>query len=450
MSERGHFGSKLGVVLASAGSAVGLGNIWRFPTETGSNGGAAFILVYLMCVFFIGMPVMMSEFVIGRASHSNTVDAYKRLSKSKWWAIAGYIGVVGGFMVLSYYSVVAGWTVKYTFDALTCRISWDADHAAAFSSFVSSPVKSTVSLAVFLGLTHLVVVRGIHNGIERYSRLMMPMLLLILVILVGCSLTMPGAAKGIEFLLRPDFSKVTASVVLSAMGQAFFSLSLGIGCLVTYASYFSKETNLTRLAFSVCSIDTLVAVMSGFIIFPTVMSVPGATVDAGPGLVFITLPHVFQSTLAGMPVLCYAASVMFYVLLLLAALTSSISLHEICTAFLIERYGLSRKNAAISVTAVCAVLGIVCSLSFGLWSGYTCMGMGVFDWFDFLSAKFVMPLGGLLITVFVGWKLKRSLVHDEVTNGGKVSPTLFGMYMFLVRYIVPIGICAIFINELAK
>ncbi len=407
-------------------------------------------MVYLLCVFFMGMPVMISEFMIGRAAHTNTVDAYKRLSGSKWWPIAGYIGVAGGFLVLSYYSVVAGWTLKYTFDALACRINWDADHAAAFSSFVSSPVKSVVSLAAFLGLTHLVVVRGIHDGIERYSRLMMPMLFLILIILVCCSLTMPGAAKGIEFLLRPDFSKVTTSVVLSAMGQAFFSLSVGIGCLVTYASYFNKETNLAGLAFNVCAIDTMVAVISGFIIFPTVMSVPGVSVDAGPGLVFITLPHVFQSALAGMPVLCYASSVMFYVLLLLAALTSSISLHEICTAFLIERYSLSRKTAAISVTAVCVLLGAVCSLSFGPWSGYTCMDMGVFDWFDFLSAKFVMPLGGLLITLFVGWKLNRSVVCDEVTNGGRVSPTLFGIYMFLVRYIVPIAICAIFINELVK
>ncbi len=447
MGERGHFGSKLGVVMASAGSAVGLGNIWRYPTEVGNNGGAAFILVYLVFVFFLAMPVMISEFVIGRASRANTVDAYRRLSSSKWWPITGYIGVLGGFMVLSFYSVVAGWTLKYTFDALVCRINWDADHAAAYNSFVSSPFKPVVCLIAFLGITHLVVVRGIHNGIERYSRLMMPMLLIIIVILVGCSLAMPGAAEGVKFLLQPDFSKVTPSVALSAMGQAFFSLSVGLGCLATYASYFSKETNLARVGFNVCAIDTLVAVISGFIIFPTVMSVPGVKVDAGPGLVFITLPHVFQSAFAGMPVLCYAFSSMFYILLALAALTSSISMHEICTAFVSERYGLSRRKAATLVSVAGILAATACSLSFGPWSEYTCMGMGVFEWFDFLTAKFMMPLGGLLITVFVGWYMKKELVTEQLTNGGTLKVRSLNTLLALIKWVAPIGVALIFLNE---
>lgn len=447
MGERGHFGSKLGVVMASAGSAVGLGNIWRYPTEVGNNGGAAFILVYLVFVFFLAMPVMISEFVIGRAARSNTVDSYRRLSSSKWWPITGYIGVLGGFMVLSFYSVVAGWTLKYTFDALACRINWDADHAAAYNSFVSSPFKPVVCLIAFLGITHLVVVRGIHNGIERYSRLMMPMLLIIIVILVGCSLTMPGAAEGVKFLLQPDFSKVTPSVALSAMGQAFFSLSVGLGVLATYASYFSKETNLARVGFNVCAIDTLVAVISGFIIFPTVMSVPGVQVDAGPGLVFITLPHVFQSAFAGMPVLCYAFSSMFYILLVLAALTSSISMHEICTAFVSERYGLSRRKAATLVTAACVLAATACSLSFGPWSEYTCMGMGVFEWFDFLTAKFMMPIGGLLITIFVGWYMKKELVTEQLTNGGALKVRSLNILLALIKWVAPIGVALIFLNE---
>lgn len=449
MNNRGRFGSKMGVVLASAGSAVGLGNIWRFPTEVGRNGGAAFILVYIAFVLFLALPVMVSEFVIGRSSGANIVHAFRKLAPSQWWVIIGFMGVLAGFLVLSFYSVVAGWTLKYMVDAITIRVS-GTDPAQTFTGFVSGTWTPLLYMALFLLLTHLVVIRGIRGGIERYSKLMMPLLLLIIVILVGCSLSMPGSVEGLRFLLKPDFSKMTPHVVLSAMGQAFFSLSVGIGCLATYASYFSKDMNLPSSAFHVCAIDTLVAILSGFIIFPAVFSVEGVQADAGAGLVFITLPHVFSSAFAQMPLVGYIFSSLFYLLLLLAALTSSISMHEICTAFVSENYNLSRKNAATLVTLVYLILGAACSLSFGPWRDYTLAGITIFGWFDYATAMFIMPVGGIFITLFVGWCLKRQLLMDELTNNGTLKVKGLKFLVFLIRWVAPIGVGLVFLNEVAK
>lgn len=449
MEKRGSFGSKLGVVLASAGSAVGLGNIWRFPTEVGQNGGAAFILVYIAFVLFLALPVMVSEFVIGRSSGANIVHAFRKLAPARWWMIIGFLGVLGGVLVLSFYGVVAGWTLKYTVDALAHRIS-GTDPAQTFNNFVSNPWSPILYMVLFLLLTHLVVIRGIKGGIEKYSKLMMPLLLVIIVILVGCSLSMPGSAEGIRFLLQPDFSKVTPHVVLSAMGQAFFSLSVGIGCLATYASYFNKDMNLAGSAANVCAIDTMVAIVSGFIIFPAVFSVEGVQADAGAGLVFITLPHVFSSAFAQMPLLGYIFSSLFYLLLLLAALTSSISMHEICTAFVSEHYGLARKKAAALVTLVYMVLGTACSLSFGPWKDYTLAGMTVFSWFDFITAMFIMPIGGIFISLFAGWYLDRKLLTDELTNCGTLKVRGLRGLIFLIRWVAPIGVGMVFLNEVAK
>ena len=314
-NDRGTFGSRLGVVLASAGSAVGLGNIWRFPTEVGNNGGAAFIMVYLAFVFLLAMPVMLAEFVIGRGSKANTVGAYRTLAPGKPWIVAGFMGVICGILVLSFYSVVAGWTLHYTVESFANRLTAGQDFKAVFDNFVTNPWKPIAFQMAFLLMTHFVVSRGVERGIERYSKIMMPVLLLIIVVLVCCSLTMPGAGEGLQFLLHPDFSRVTTSVVLSAMGQAFFSLSVGLGCLATYASYFKKDTPLVSSAFNVCVLDSLVAILSGFIIFPAVFSVPGMAPNAGPGLVYITLPHVFNEAFSAMPLLGYLFSGMFYVLL---------------------------------------------------------------------------------------------------------------------------------------
>lgn len=448
MDKRGSFGSRLGIVLASAGSAVGLGNIWRFPTEVGRNGGAAFILIYIVCVVLLAMPVMVSEFVIGRASKANTVHSYRVLAPGKPWVVAGFMGVLGGLLVLSFYSVVAGWTLSYTVESWTGMLMGDQDFSAHFTSLSTLPFRPLAFIYMFLLLTHYVVAKGVQNGIERYSKLMMPLLFIILLVLVVLSLFMPGSSQGLRFLLKPDFSRINSDVILSAMGQAFFSLSVGIGCLVTYASYFKRDAHLISSAFNVCVIDTLVAVLSGFIIFPTVFSVHGVTPDAGPGLVFITLPNVFNTAFASAPILGYVFSALFYTLLLLAALTSSISMNEIATAFIHENYHVSRQYSTIIVTGIAIILGTACSLSLGVWSDVKMFGMGFFDFFDFVTAKFIMPLGGMLITVFVGWYLDRKLVIDEMTNEGAGWKRSARVVLFLIRWVAPVGVGAVFLNQL--
>lgn len=448
MENRGNFGSRIGAVLAAAGSAVGLGNVWRFPTEVGNNGGAAFILIYLLFVVCVGVPVMLSEFVIGRHTHANTISAFSQLAPGKWWRIEGVAGVFVAFMILSYYVVVSGWTLFYAVQALGNSLSADQDYSAYFSDFVSNAYHPVIYAIVFMGITHFVIARGVQSGIERFSKLLMPLLFIIILVLVGCSFFMPGTSDGLNFLLRPDFSRVTGSVVLSAMGQAFFSLSLAMGCLCTYASYFSSDTKLVHTAFSVSLIDTFVAVLSGFIIFPAVFSVSGVEVNAGPGLVFITLPHVFNMAFHGIPILGYIFSSLFYLLLLLAALTSSMSLHESVTAYVLEVAHISRRKASVLVSCSCMLLGVACSLSFGPWSQYTLFGLTIFDLFDFIASKIILPIGGMLICLFVGWYLNRQMVRDEITNMGQVPFRLFGLYIFLIRYVVPIAMVLILVNEL--
>lgn len=448
MSHRGSFGSKLGVVLAAAGSAVGLGNVWRFPTEVGNNGGAAFILIYLFSVFFIGVPVMVSEFVIGRNTHANTITAFRKLAPKSWWRIGGIEGVFVAFFISCYYIVVAGWTLHYTVASLANRLSGDHDYKAFFNDFVSSPWEPVAYAVVFMLMTHFVIVRGVERGIERFSKLMMPMLLLIIAVLVICSFSMSGFTEGITFLLRPDFSKVTPTVVLSAVGQAFYSLSLAMGCLCTYASYFGPDTNLAKTAMSVSLIDTCVAILCGFIIFPAVFSVPGVEPGEGPGLVFITLPHVFNIAFHSVPVIGYLFSGLFYLLLLLSALTSAISLHEPVTAYIHEEWHFSRKSAAWMVTLGCILLAVACSLSMGIWNSFQIGGLCLFDLFDYVSAKIILPLGGIIICLFVGWRLDRQLVYNEVTNSGRLRIRFFRLYIFLVRWVAPLAIAFIFLNEL--
>lgn len=447
--DRGNFGSKLGVILASAGSAVGLGNMWRFPYETGNHGGAAFILIYLGCILLLGLPIMIAEFLIGRHSQANTARAYQILAPGTQWRWVGRMGVLAGFLILGYYSVVAGWTLEYIFEAVSNSFAGKtpAEFISSFQSFSSNPWRPALWLTLFLLATHFIIVKGVEKGIEKSSKIMMPTLFIIILVLVGCSVTLPGASRGIEFLLKPDFSKVDGNVFLGAMGQAFFSLSLGMGCLCTYASYFSKDTNLTRTAFSVGIIDTFVAVLAGFIIFPAAFSV-GIQPDAGPSLIFITLPNVFQQAFSGIPVLAYIFSVMFYVLLALAALTSTISLHEVVTAYLHEEFNFTRGKAARLVTAGCILLGVLCSLSLGVTKDFTIFGLGMFDLFDFVTAKLMLPLGGLLISIFTGWYLDKKLVWSEITNNGTLKVPIYKLIIFILKYVAPIAISVIFINEL--
>lgn len=448
-NNRANFGSKLGVILASAGSAVGLGNIWRFPFETGNHGGAAFILIYLGCVLFFGIPIMVAEFSIGRHSRANTAGAYQKLAPGTHWRWVGRMGVLAGFLILGYYSVVAGWTLEYIVQAGTNAFAGQSanDFIASFNGFIAHPWRPALWMVAFMLMTHFIIVKGVEKGIEKSAKIMMPMLFLLLIVLAVCSVSLPGAGAGIEFLLKPDFSKVDGNVLLGAMGQAFFSLSLGMGCLCTYASYFRNDTNLPKTALNVGWIDTMVAILAGFIIFPAAFSV-GIQPDAGPSLLFITLPNVFQQAFGNLPWLAVILSIMFYVLLALAALTSTISLHEVVTAYLHEEFNLTRGRAAKLVTAGCTFLGVLCSLSLGVGKELTIFGLTLFDLFDFLTAKIMLPLGGFFIAIFTGWYLDKRIVWEEVSNNGTLPKVVYRIWLFLLKYIAPIGIGFIFINEL--
>ncbi|ADV42400.1 sodium-dependent transporter [Bacteroides helcogenes] len=448
-NDRANFGSKIGVILASAGSAVGLGNIWRFPFETGNHGGAAFILIYLACVLILGIPIMIAEFLIGRHSRANTAGAYQKLAPGTLWRWIGRMGVLTGFLILGYYSVVAGWTLEFIGEAAANGFAGKsaADFISSFNSFVGNPWRPVLWMVLFLLATHFIIVKGVEKGIEKSAKIMMPMLFILLIILAVCSVSLPGAGAGIEFLLKPDFSKVDGNVLLGAMGQAFFSLSLGMGCLCTYASYFRSDTNLSKTSFNVAAIDTLVAVLAGFIIFPAAFSV-GIQPDAGPSLLFITLPNVFQQAFGGVPWLAVLLSVMFYVLLALAALTSTISLHEVATAYLHEEFDFTRGKAAKLVTAGCIFLGALSSLSLGAGKEYTIFGMTLFDLFDFVTAKIMLPTGGFFIAIFTGWYLDKKIVWEEISNDGTLKVHIYRLLLFILKFIAPIGIAIIFINEL--
>ena len=446
--DRASFGSKIGAILAAAGSAVGLGNIWRFPYEAGNHGGAAFILIYLACVFIMGMPIMIAEFTVGRRAKASTGRAFGLLANNSKWNFIGMLGVLAGLLILGYYSVVAGWTLEYILTSVTNGFAdkKPEDFVAAFQTFSQNPIRPVIWLLAFLFFTHFIVVKGVKDGIEKSAKIMMPVLFILIVVLAICSMTLPNASKGLEFLLKPDFSKVNADVFLGAMGQAFFSLSLGMGCLSTYASYFGSDTRLGKTALSVGVIDTFVAILAGLIIFPAAFSV-GIQPDAGPSLIFITLPNVFQQAFGSIPFLAMVFSLLFYVLLALAALTSTISLHEVVTAYLNERFTISRNRAAMLVTGFCVVTGILSSLSLGAWDAKF-FSLSFFDLLDFVTAKLMLPLGGLLVCLFVGWYLKRSVSYEELTNYGLQKATYFPIYMFILRYFAPIAITLIFVNEL--
>lgn len=452
MNKRENFGSKLGAILAAAGSAVGLGNVWRFPIITGQNGGAAFIIIYILCIILLGLPIMISEFLIGRHTHSNTAGAYRILSNDGMWKWVGRLGVFTGWFILCYYIVVGGWTLHYTYlSAVNAFAGVDAkEYEGIFGSFVSNPWMPAMWLLVFLAITHYVIVRGVQSGIEKFSKIMMPTLFIIVVLLVVCSVMLPGAEEGIKFLLVPDFSKVTGDTVLQAMGQAFFSLSLGMGCLCTYASYFEPSTPLAKTAINVSLIDTVIAVMAGFIIFPSVFNIgmnPNE-VGAGASLTFISLPNVFQKAFGDGTIIACVFSVLFYFLLFVAALTSTISLHEVATAYVSEEFGVSRKTGATIITGSIAVLGTLCALSFGPLAGVQIFGMNIFDVFDKFSGTILLPISGMLIAIFAGWILDRQLYRDEISNHGELKAPYFKLLIISLRYIAPIAIAIVFLDQL--
>ena len=447
METRGNFGSKLGIILATAGSAVGLGNIWRFPYMTGQNGGAAFILIYLVCIILLGLPGMLSEFIIGRHSASNAARAYTNLGKHKAWGALGLMGIITSMIIFGFYSVVAGWCLQYLYASIIGGVHGDPEYVKSyFQTFASDPIRPVLWALGFILLTHMVVVRGVRNGIEKASKILMPLLFILLVIIVIASCSLPGAIKGVEFLLKPDFSKVDENVLLEALGQAFFSLSMGTACLCTYASYFNRQTNLLKSATQIVTIDTLIAVLAGLMIFPAAFSV-GVQPDSGPSLIFITLPNVFNEAFASMPVLGWIISLMFYVLLSVAALTSLMSLHEVNTSFFYEELKIDRKKGAMIVTVSCAIIGAFCSLSLGATDKLSFGGKTLFDWFDFVTGQLFLPTAGLLTCLFLGWYVPKKVVQDEFTNWGTLKGQVFHVYLFLIRFVCPVLIFLVFLNQ---
>ncbi|MDO4755665.1 MAG: sodium-dependent transporter [Parabacteroides sp.] len=438
------FGSKIGVILATVGCAVGLGNIWRFPYMLGSNGGAAFLLIYFICILLLGLPVMLTEFFIGRHTHRNAAGAFKEMAPGTKWSLIGYNGVLAAFFILGFYSVVAGWTLEYIFQAFSGSLSEKSatEFATEFTNFSTSIFQPIACTVAFIVLTHVIIISGVKSGIERASKVMMPLLFLILIILGIRSITLPNASEGLKFLFQPDFSKIDSSVILSAMGQAFFSLSIGMGCLITYASYFKKDTNLQTTALQVTILDTLVAVLAGIMIFPAVFSF-GIKPTAGPELVFITLPNVFAQLPFG-----NIWSIIFFLLLALAALTSTISLHEVATAYVHEEHKMSRQKAAWIVSLGVTVLGVLSSLSFGVLKDFTIGDMIFFDFLDYMTAKIMLPLGGMFICIYAGTRVENKVIKTELTNQGTIPFYFFNTYVFLMKYIAPIAIGLIFLNEL--
>ena len=447
MNERANFGSKLGVILATAGSAVGLGNVWRFPYMAGENGGAVFIIIYVVCVVMLGIPCMVSEFIVGRHGQSNTARAYRKLAGRTPWAVIGYMGVLTGFLITGYYAVVSGWCLQYVWASLIGHLQGDPEYFRTyFAELSADPVKPVLWTVIILGITYLIIEHGVRDGIERASKLLMPTLFILLLIIVVASCLLPGATKGIEFLFKPDFSKINSDVFLGALGQSFYSLSIAMGCLCTYASYFSRHTNLTQSAVQIAVIDCVVAILAGLMIFPAAFSV-GVNPDSGPSLIFITLPNVFQQAFAAVPLVGYVVSLLFFVLLSLAALTSLMSLHEVSTAFFQEELHLTRKKAALIVTVTTSVIGAFCSLSLGAVESLSWIGKTLFDWFDFITGQIFLPVVGFLTCIFIGWFVDHKIVREEYTNWGTLSGVNFHLYLFLVKYVCPLAILFIFLHQ---
>ena len=440
---RDSFGSRFGAIVAMAGSAVGLGNLWRFPYLVGENGGAAFIIVYILLSFLICLPIFVSEFVIGRRSQKNAYAAFRDLSGGSEWRWIGLFTVIVPLIVLSYYSVIGGWSVEYLLKSLTFSFS-DASRSTMntmFTDFVSSIWAPLATHTVFLLFTTLIVIVGIKDGIEKFSKVMMPLLFIIVVAIAIYSLMLPGASAGVDYLFRPDFSKIDAKACASALGQAFFSLSLGFGTIMTYASYVSKGDNIMTQSAATAISDLMFALIAGVAIMPAVFAF-GIDPQAGPGLVFETLPYIFGQMPAGGLI-----AILFFAALLVAALTSSISMLEVAVAYLVEEKKFSRVWACITLFVICWVVGALCSLSFGPLSDIRINGDNLFDFFDSLSSNVLMTLGSLFTVLFVGWRLKRTDIYDEFTNGGTLSTNarIFGVLWFLIRYICPLAIISIFL-----
>lgn len=443
---RDTFSSSFGVLVALAGSAVGLGNLWRFPYLVGQNGGAAFIVIYLMFVVLLGLPILFSEFIIGRRSQASAKAAFQALAPGEKWGIAGILAVLCCTLILSFYSVVGGWGVEYLYKSVCFDLTrGDSDHLAnQFSSFASSTWRPLVCHTVFLAATAGIVISGVKNGIEKFSKVMMPLLFIIMIAIAARSLTLPGGGEGVSYLFKPDWSKVTSSTFLAALGQAFFSLSLGSGMVITYASYVKKDANILSLGAQTAASDTVFALIAGCAIMPAVFAF-GISPSEGPGLVFITLPYIFGQLPLGEFI-----AILFFLALLLAALTSSISIMEVIVAFVMEEFHVKRRTSVLIVFFGLWLLGGLCSLSLGVLSEWKIFGKTIFDLFDYISANVLMLIGGLIVVIFVGWKLSKQDMRDELTNGGTlhVPDWLINFLAFLLRYVAPTAIIIIMVSQM--
>jgi neurotransmitter:Na+ symporter, NSS family len=444
-SIHGQWSSKLVFILAATGSAVGLGNIWRFPYIVGEHGGGAFVLVYLACILLIGLPIMMAEILIGRRGRQSPINTMATLARdeglSRAWSLLGWLGVVAGFLILSYYSVIAGWALSYVFRAGAGSFSGqDADGVRAmFEGLVSDPERLLAWHTIFMVMTMVVVARGVRSGLEQAVRVLMPALLIMLVLLVGYAMAEGHFMDGFRFMFRPDFSRLSGNSVLVAMGQAFFTLSLGMGAIMIYGSYLSSRAAIARTSATVVGADTAVAILAGLAIFPIVFA-SGLEPGQGPGLIFITLPMAFGQMPGGV-----LFGTVFFVLLVVAAWTSSISIMEPAVAYLVENRGMHRVGAAAAVAGVAWLLGIGTVLSFNHWSGYTLFDRTFFDLVDYLTSNILLPLGGLLIALFAGWRMTERSVMEEL---GIRRPLLFRTWYYLVRFVAPIGILLVFLRAI--
>ncbi len=446
--KRENFGSKFGTLMALAGSSIGLGNLWRFPYMVGTFGGAAFILVYIILVFIICLPIINAEIITGRASQANAYGAFKKLAPGTKWKWGGVLMIITPMIVLSYYSVVGGWSLEYLYKSVTFEFTAGSPTreqlALIFDSFISSPWVPLVCHTIFMLLTTLIIICGVRNGIERFGKIVMPILFVIVIAIAVRTATLPGAGEGFKYLFRPDFAKITPQVCAAALGQGFFSLSVGFGIMLTYGSYVKKDDNIGKSSTLTVVTDLGFALIASCAIIPAVFSF-GINPEAGPGLLFKVLPFIFsQMPLGGV------VAILFFFILIIAALTSSISIFEVGAAYLTEEKGMSRKKAALIIAPTTWAVGAICSLSFGPLSNCTIIGRIFFDFLDWLSANIMITIGALIIVIFVGWKMKRDAVADEFTNNGilmgnkKIFPTMY----FIIRYIAPIAILIILFTGL--
>lgn len=446
------FASKIGLVAATVGSAVGLGTVWRFPAETQAGGGAAFLLVYILCVLLLGIPVMLAEFALGRAGGSDAVGSYKALSPKGKWHYGGLLAMIAATLIMMFYMVVGGWTLEYLLNSITGDLYGNLtlhDNAnEAFTevmhNYVYTDFMPVVNTVLMVGLNIAVLLGGVQKGIERLSTITMPILFVLLAVFCGYTLTLDGAGQGVEFFLSPDFSKITPSVVIHALGQAFFSLSLGMGILVTYASYFPKDTNLTRTSVTVCICTLMVAILMGLIIFPALTSFGMSDRDVtGTTLVFVTLPEVFTH----MPG-TQLWSMAFFALLLIAALTSTVSIAEVPIAYIQRQFKTKRSTAVLVTLLPIAVCASICAMSFGSLSWIRIMGQSIFGFLDELTSDIMLPVVALITCIYMGWFAPKGLMRGQLGYGPAQRSVTASLVVFAIRIIAPVCILIILVSNL--